>query len=50
MAWLRKAFATRQLDGPTLRREEALLRPVRTGTATSRSYADLRRAYFPGML
>ncbi|MCU0355083.1 MAG: tetratricopeptide repeat protein [Cytophagales bacterium] len=50
MTWLRKAFSSRQLDITALRHEEDLLRPVRTGTATSRSYADLRRAYFPGML
>jgi tetratricopeptide (TPR) repeat protein len=47
--WLKRAFQTKQIDIADLRKNESLLRPVRSGS-TSQSYTTLRKTYYPGAL
>ena len=51
MAWLKKAFATKQLGLAMVRQEEDhFLRDVRFGTSTGKQYSALRKASFAGSL
>lgn len=51
LAWLKKAFQTKQLDLAMLRKEEdRFLRDVRFGASTAKQYSALRKANFPGSM